>query len=373
MTNNYSKTNTNNSNNTNTNKFSSESKENETLNEVIQENITGINEENKLIDDTPTNKESPTLDRTCEELHKGVKVNIGNTIEYTNKKKSKTWLKVLICFVIIVATLLFVGLKLIYNPSEYLDKYDDITTLKEEIEKQDCPKSNSTCTLQDKAISNVFDNMELNDGIATIKVSKGVIYAYCDLDTINNIDYLKNNDIVIKQIGYEISDENIINIYADLTYKKIKATIEAKLTYEFDNNDNLIIKFKDAEIGDLPKFIYKSKLPKEGEILYQKNISYSINAADDVSIKIFSPSTIKDIKYDEKTGDIIIEFAYANAINDVLDDLFNTDNGSSKFSDILSYYLTGQSEEFNKIIDDTKDYVNDNFGIDIDALLDIFK
>lgn len=346
----------------------------EVTNDEVEEVNEEIKQEESKVEDTPIKEEPPTLDTTCEELHKEEeKVNIGETNLYPEKKKSKTWLKVLIGVLIVVVALLLIGLKLIHNPTEYADKFDDIISLKEDIAKTTC-EDQDNCSIEEKVITNVFDNMDVNeDGIATIKISKGVVYSIYDLDKINELDYLKNNNIVIKQLGYEISDNNTINIYSDLTYKNIKATVEALLTYEFDDQDNLIIKFKDAKIGDLPKFIYESKLPKQGDVLYKQNIAYSIQATDEINVNVFSPSTIKDISYDKDTGDIIVEFEYANALNNILDDLFNTDNGNSKFSDILTYYLTGKSEEFNKLIEDGKEYVKDSFGIDIDAIIDLFN
>lgn len=311
---------------------------------------------------------------TCEELHKD-KVNIGETNIQLPKKKH-TLLKVLLIIFGLIALLTIICFTLIDNTKSLSNNYDDINSLRNTY----CVSDSNACddkTLQSKAISSLFDEMVVNgDGTATINVSKQMIYTYVTLDTLNNLDFIKDNDIVINQFGYDLDTNNepnkYINIYGNITYKGIKAGLTGQLSFEFEDN-NLIIKFVNARIGKLPTFIYKNSLPKKGEILYKKDISYSINLADNIDIKLFSPSEIKDITYDEKTGIISIVFNYSDALSNINDELFSTEEGSSKFSNILNYYLGIGTDKIDEYINSASDYLKDNLNIDIDDIGDFIK
>lgn len=353
-----------------------------------------INDSNSVIkSDNPSENDNsislnennlPSVDNnnTCEELHKDEKVNIGVTnINADKPKKKHTLLIILIVILAILGITLFVGLKLIDNTDDIKDHFDDIGYYKQQIVDNVSDSKvdiNDDKSLQEAAINDLFNKMNVDDdnGIATINVSKGVIYAYYDLDALNNLDVIKNNDIVINEIGFDLEDNQYINIYASITYKeKIKAGLQGQLSYEFVD-DEIIIKFIDAKIGKLPTFIYSSKLPKSGNVLFKKDISYSYKVNDDISVKIFSPSDIKDITYDKQTGVISIEFNYGNALNSILEDLFNTDdNGNSKFLDILEYYISGSANKVSGMLDSAEDYIEENYGVnfeDISSLIDTF-
>lgn len=331
---------------------------------------------NGLSNDTSTDKpiinDSPATNDTCEALHKE-KVNIGETNIVLPKKKH-TFLKVLLIIIGIIALLAIICFSLIDNTKSLSDHFDDINSLRNTY----CASDSNKCddkSLQSKAISALFDNMHVNnDGTATINVSKEMIYTYVTLDTLNNLDFIKDNDIVINQIGYDLdtNDNKYINIYGDITYKGIKAGLTAKLSFEF-NEDTLIIKFIDGKIGNLPQILYKNSLPKNGDILYEKDISYSITLADNISIKIFSPKEIKDISYAKDTGITSITFNYSDTLNNINDELFSSENGTSKFSEILNYYLGIGTDKINEYINDASDYLKDNLNINIDDIGDFIK
>lgn len=347
------------------------------------------NEENKMNNHTQNdnsfslneNDASTILDNsaTCEELHKD-KVNIGET-DFSKPKKKHTALYIILGIILIIALLIFISFKLIDNTSSIQSHFDDVDTLRNEYKNSNCDLNTTGCdddkTLQSNVISALFKDMKINnDGTATINVSKGMIYTYASLDVLNNLDFIKDNDIIIKQIGYDLNtqDQNnkYINIYGDITYKGIKAGLTGQLYFGFDN-DKLIIKFINAKIGNLPESLYKNSLPKEGQILYEKDISYSVGLANDISIKIFSPSEIKDISYDKNTGIISIVFNYSDALNNINNELFDDDNGDSKFSEILKYYLGISSDKLGEYINNANDYLKDNLGFDFSDFTDLFN
>lgn len=371
----------NNSNNPNSNtndnldKSNKDSSNNEFNKESDINNYSNNNNNNSIA--LNESDSSSNIDNiTCEELHKdNEKVNIGDT-KFSKPKKKHTLLKIFLGLIIIIALLVFIGLKLVDNTSSLKDHYDNIDYYKNQLISELNLNTPSKQDLQDAAIKDVFDNLKVNnDGTATINVSKSVIYSYVDLDTLNNIKYFKDNNIVVNEFGYDLdtSDKTneYINIYGNITYKGIKAGLTGKLNFSFEDDD-LIIKFINAKIGNLPTSLYKNYLPKEGEILYKQDISYSLKVAD-VSVKLFSPMDIKEIDYDNKTGIISIIFNYSDALNKINDELFNEDNGDSKFSEILKYYLGEGTDKLNKYIDEANDYLKDNLGFDISDINDFLK
>lgn len=340
-----------------------------TSNNSNNNNINDLNlQNNSLLNDFDNSTINESSDNEMAQNEPENNYYEGNHFE-TSKQK-RTLLKVLIIVGIIIALLVISFFFLIDNTKSLASHFDNIDELRRVYSNTDCTVNTEGCdddkTLQANAISALFDDMVINDdGTATINVSKSMIYTYVTLDVLNDLDFIQKNNIVFNQIGFDLGTEDTVNVYSDIRYKGIKAGLQAQLSYEFID-DSLIIKFMNAKIGYLPSFLYANSLPKEGQTLYEKDISYSFALADDISIKIFSPNEIKDITYDESEI-ISIVFNYSGAISNIIDELFNNETGNSKFSEILGYYL-GIS------VNDINEYMNDFIDIsDIEDYIELFS
>ena len=259
-------------------------------------------------------------------------------------KKNHLLLKILliVLFLVIASSL---GLVLLANNTSTLQEhFDDIEAYKAQIVNKDEDRNVNLA-------NNIIDSITYDEKTkeATLALSKAIVYNYIDLDILNT--NLSKYNITFQQMGYDVDTKNNeVNLYMAITYKKlIKAGVKATLSYEFTDTD-FILKFNDATVGNLPRFIYEKSLPAKHEELYRQNISELI-VGDDIKVKIINPSQIINIRYDEN-GTTYITLDISTAIDDLIDELFNSNEGISKFEEIIDYY-------FGKLsLNDIKDWLN---------------
>lgn len=259
-------------------------------------------------------------------------------------KKNHLLLKILliVLFLVIASSLSLVLLA--NNTSTLQEHFDDIEAYKAQIVNKDDDRNVNLA-------NNIIDSITYDEKTkeATLALSKAIVYNYIDLNILNT--NLSKYNITFQQMGYDVDTNNKeVNLYMAITYKKlIKAGVKATLSYEFTDSD-FVLKFKDATVGKLPRFIYENKLPDKYQELYRQNISELI-VGDDIKVKIIDPSKIISIQYDEN-GTTYITLDISTAIDDLIDELFNSDEGVSKFEEIIDYY-------FGKLgLNDIKDWLN---------------
>lgn len=259
-------------------------------------------------------------------------------------KKNHLLLKILliVLFLVIASSLSLVLLS--NNTSTLQEHFDDIEAYKAQIVNKDDDRNVNLA-------NNIIDSITYDEKTkeATLALSKAIVYNYIDLDILNTS--LSKYNITFQQMGYDVDTNNKeVNLYMAITYKKlIKAGVKATLSYEFTDTD-FILKFNDATVGNLPRFIYEKSLPAEHEELYRQNISELI-VGDDIKVKVINPSQIINIRYD-KNGTTYITLDISTAIDDLIDELFNSNEGISKFEEIIDYY-------FGKLsLNDIKDWLN---------------
>lgn len=260
-------------------------------------------------------------------------------------KKNHLLLKILliVLFLVIASSLSLVLLA--NNTSTLQEHFDDIEAYKAQIVNKDDDRNVNLA-------NNIIDSITYDEKTkeATLALSKAIVYNYIDLDILNT--NLSKYNITFQQMGYDVDTKNNeINLYMAITYKKlIKAGVKATLSYEFTDTD-FILKFNDATVGNLPRFIYEKSLPAKHEELYRQNISELI-VGDDIKVKVINPSQIINIRYD-KNGTTYITLDISTAIDDLIDELFNSNEGISKFEEIIDYY-------FGKLsLNDIKDWLNE--------------
>lgn len=259
-------------------------------------------------------------------------------------KKNHLLLKILliVLFLVIASSLSLVLLA--NNTSTLQEHFDDIEAYKAQIVNKDDDRNVNLA-------NNIIDSITYDEKTkeATLALSKAIVYNYIDLDILNT--NLSKYNITFQQMGYNVDTNNKeVNLYMAITYKKlINAGVKATLSYEFTDSD-FVLKFKDATVGKLPRFIYENKLPDKYQELYRQNISELI-VGDDIKVKIIDPSKIISIQYDEN-GTTYITLDISTAIDDLIDELFNSNEGISKFEEIIDYY-------FGKLsLNDIKDWLN---------------
>lgn len=259
-------------------------------------------------------------------------------------KKNHLLLKILliVLFLVIASSLSLVLLA--NNTSTLQEHFDDIEAYKAQIVNKDDDRNVNLA-------NNIIDSITYDEKTkeATLALSKAIVYNYIDLDILNT--NLSKYNITFQQMGYDVDTKNNeINLYMAITYKKlIKAGVKATLSYEFTDTD-FILKFNDATVGNLPRFIYEKSLPAKHEELYRQNISELI-VGDDTKVKVINPSQIINIRYD-KNGTTYITLDISTAIDDLIDELFNSNEGISKFEEIIDYY-------FGKLsLNNIKDWLN---------------
>ena len=259
-------------------------------------------------------------------------------------KKNHLLLKILliVLFLVIASSLSLVLLA--NNTSTLQEHFDDIEAYKAQIVNKDDDRNVNLA-------NNIIDSITYDEKTkeATLALSKAIVYNYIDLDILNT--NLSKYNITFQQMGYDVDTNNKeVNLYMAITYKKLlTAGVTATLSYEFTDSD-FVLKFKDATVGKLPRFIYENKLPDKYQELYRQNISELI-VGDDIKVKIIDPSKIISIQYDEN-GTTYITLDISTAIDDLIDELFNSNEGVSKFEEIIDYY-------FGKLgLNDIKDWLN---------------
>lgn len=260
-------------------------------------------------------------------------------------KKNHLLLKILliVLFLVIASSLSLVLLA--NNTSTLQEHFDDIEAYKAQIVNKDDDRNVNLA-------NNIIDSITYDEKTkeATLALSKAIVYNYIDLDILNT--NLSKYNITFQQMGYDVDTKNNeINLYMAITYNKlIKAGVKATLSYEFTDTD-FILKFNDATVGNLPRFIYEKSLPAKHEELYRQNISELI-VGDDIKVKVINPSQIINIRYDDDNGTTYITLDISTAIDDLIDELFNSNEGISKFEEIIDYY-------FGKLsLNDIKDWLN---------------
>ena len=259
-------------------------------------------------------------------------------------KKNHLLLKILliVLFLVIASSL---GLVLLANNTSTLQEhFDDIEAYKAQIVNKDDDRNVNLA-------NNIIDSITYDEKTkeSTLALSKAIVYNYIDLDILNT--NLSKYNITFQQMGYDVDTKNNeVNLYMAITYKKlIKAGVKATLSYEFTDTD-FILKFNDATVGNLPRFIYEKSLPAKHEELYRQNISELV-VGGDIKVKVINPSQIINIRYDEN-GTTYITLDISTAIDDLIDELFNSNEGISKFEEIIDYY-------FGKLsLNDIKDWLN---------------
>ena len=325
----------------------------EDLNDVTTTEETTV-EESKAIETTP--------------LNSSVKSNV--TSEKPKKKKN-IFLRIVLALVVIGAACAVTIMCLANNISTIEEHFDAIDVYKDQLVVSEEDKDKSKEVL---LAINLLNNITIDDNTydATLAVSKPVVYNFFDLDTLNNIDFLKLNGFVINQFGYDLDPENsIINVYAAVKYNNfLNMGVTAQLTYEFTDTD-LVIKFKDAQIGNLPAFLYKDKIPESGKELFRQNIS-DFNVVNDIKVRFLDPEKIKDIKYEDNT--VYISLNIEEAVNDIINELFDTTNGDSKFAQIANYYLKelfndSSDVDYSSMIDSVSTWIQSVIGeVDLDSI-----
>lgn len=270
---------------------------------------------------------------------------VATVLEINEKPKKNHLLLKIFLIVLLLAIISSLGLLLLAdNTSSLQEHFDDIEAYKAQIVNKDDDRNINLA-------NNLIDSITYDEKAkeASLAVSKAIVYNYIDLDVLNK--NLSQYDITFKQMGYDVDTKNNeVNLYMAITYKKIiNAGVKATLSYEFTDSD-FVLKFKDATVGKLPRFIYENKLPDKYQELYRQNISELI-VGDDIKVKVIDPEKIISIQYAEN-GTTYITIDISAAIDDLIDELFNSNEGISKFEEIIDYY-------FGKLsLNDIKDWLN---------------
>ena len=332
-----------------------------------------------IVEETTEVKEDTNVTSTTEETKveetkpvETVPLNSSSTVTSEKPKKKKNiFLRVILALVIIACAGAVAIMCLANNISAIEEHFDPIDIYKDQLVASEEDKDKSKETL---LAINLLNNITIDENTydATLAVSKPVVYNFFDIDTLNNIDFLKLNGFVVNQFGYDLDPENsIINVYAAVKYNNfLNMGITAQLTYEFTDTD-LVIKFKDAQIGNLPAFLYKDKIPESGKELFRQNIS-DFNVVNDIKVRFLDPQKIKDIKYEDNT--VYISLNIEEAVNDIINELFDTSSGDSKFAQIANYYLKqlfndSSDVDYTSMIDSVSTWVQSVIGdVDLDSI-----
>lgn len=270
---------------------------------------------------------------------------VATVLDINEKPKKNHLLLKIFLIVLLLAIISSIGLLLLAdNTSSLQEHFDDIEAYKAQIVNKDDDRNINLA-------NNLIDSITYDEKAkeASLAVSKAIVYNYIDLDVLNK--NLSQYDVTFKQMGYDVDTKNNeVNLYMAITYKKIiNAGVKATLSYEFTDSD-FVLKFKDATVGKLPRFIYENKLPDKYQELYRQNISELI-VGDDIKVKVIDPEKIISIQYAEN-GTTYITIDISAAIDDLIDELFNSNEGISKFEEIIDYY-------FGKLsLNDIKDWLN---------------
>lgn len=298
--------------------------------------------EETAVEETTNNEEIPSF--VSNEGNKEEKVEVSstsnNTYTYTQPEKKKKKHIGLIIFLVIVALLaagVYAGIRMLDNTSKLAEHFDDVEAYKSQITITDEQKDQSK---EELLLGQIAGTLQIDEqSNATVSITKPMIYNYIDIEGINNLDIIKNNPVVINKVGYDIDTENsIINLYSDVTYKNfLKIGVAAKLKYELTET-GIIITYQDCKVGDLPTFFYQSKLPKAGTVLYSQEFG-EVELLDGISVRLLAPNMIKDIAYTDD-GTLNISINAEELAQRILEDLNTEDaDGNTKMIKLINAYI----------------------------------
>ena len=310
--------------------------------EVAPEVVEEPKVEETAVEETTNNEEIPSF--VSNEGNKEEKVEVSstsnNTYTYTQPEKKKKKHIGLIIFLVIVALLaagVYAGIRMLDNTSKLAEHFDDVEAYKSQITITDEQKDQSK---EELLLGQIAGTLQIDEqSNATVSITKPMIYNYIDIEGINNLDIIKNNPVVINKVGYDIDTENsIINLYSDVTYKNfLKIGVAAKLKYELTET-GIIITYQDCKVGDLPTFFYQSKLPKAGTVLYSQEFG-EVELLDGISVRLLAPNMIKDIAYTDD-GTLNISINAEELAQRILEDLNTEDaDGNTKMIKLINAYI----------------------------------
>lgn len=310
--------------------------------EVAPEVVEEPKVEETAVEETTNNEEIPSF--VSNEGNKEEKVEVSstsnNTYTYTQPEKKKKKHTGLIIFLVIVALLaagVYAGIRMLDNTSKLAEHFDDVEAYKSQITITDEQKDQSK---EELLLGQIAGTLQIDEqSNATVSITKPMIYNYIDIEGINNLDIIKNNPVVINKVGYDVDTENsIINLYSDVTYKNfLKIGVAAKLKYELTET-GIIITYQDCKVGDLPTFFYQSKLPKAGTILYSQEFG-EVELLDGISVRLLAPNMIKDIAYTDD-GTLNISINAEELAQRILEDLNTEDaDGNTKMIKLINAYI----------------------------------
>ncbi len=310
--------------------------------EVTTEVVEKPKVEETAVEETTNNEEIPSFVSNEENKEEKVEVSStsNNTYTYTQPEKKKKKHTGLIIFLVIVALLaagVYAGIRMLDNTSKLAEHFDDVEAYKSQITITDEQKDQSK---EELLLGQIAGTLQIDEqSNATVSITKPMIYNYIDIEGINNLDIIKNNPVVINKVGYDVDTENsIINLYSDVTYKNfLKIGVAAKLKYELTET-GIIITYQDCKVGDLPTFFYQSKLPKAGTVLYSQEFG-EVELLDGISVRLLAPNMIKDIVYTDD-GTLNISINAEELAQRILDDLNTEDaDGNTKMIKLINAYI----------------------------------
>ena len=310
--------------------------------EVAPEVVEEPKVEETAVEETTNNEEIPSFVSNEENKEEKVEASStsNNTYTYTQPEKKKKKHTGLIIFLVIVALLaagVYAGIRMLDNTSKLAEHFDDVEAYKSQITITDEQKDQSK---EELLLGQIAGTLQIDEqSNATVSITKSMIYNYIDIEGINNLDIIKNNPVVINKVGYDVDTENsIINLYSDVTYKNfLKIGVAAKLKYELTET-GIIITYQDCKVGDLPTFFYQSKLPKAGTVLYSQEFG-EVELLDGISVRLLAPNMIKDIVYTDD-GTLNISINAEELAQRILDDLNTEDaDGNTKMIKLINAYI----------------------------------
>lgn len=160
----------------------------------------------------------------------------------------------------------------------------------------------------------------------TLSISIPKVYTYEKIIDIRSLakDFDDNYELHINRIGYKTNEneKNIIDFYADVTYKTyINAYVHGQMEIVFTDDNGLQLVLKDIYIGDnLPEFIYRSFLPiKSQDIIYE----LKADEFEFLKEKLLDLKLISDIKIDSEN--INFKFDVMSNVNIIIKYIFGDD------------------------------------------------
>lgn len=210
-------------------------------------------------------------------------------------------------------------------------------------------------------------NSNIDKNIINIDIP--IDYFYNNIIDIENLQqfYIDNYNIKLNKIGLvsNISNNNIIDFYADITYHDLlDAYISGTLTYKFFDNNDIEIYVKDIIVGDgLPSIFYKPFINinnadltyriKADDYYYLNNNVLNLEHINDIRLKkdsfTFKYNLLNNI---DAIGEYIFNDYYSsikNSINDILPIVLEICIGenSQDYSELFEYLLPLINNDIN--------------------------